>query len=150
MNTATPSVDVFMDPAIRVLWTTALRSGQYPQTTGLLCRTGDQRSFQCTCPSCVKRTAGYCCLGVLCELAVAAGIVERSNVDDETAPHAAYGIGGDWSARALPSAVMRWAGLSSDDPAVVLPDGSSETLSCCNDVNRMTFLAIADVIDAQP
>lgn len=48
-----------MDEAVKNAWTTALRSGEYVQGKGTLRRTHQDGS-----------EASYCCLGVLCDLAV--------------------------------------------------------------------------------
>jgi len=48
-----------MDAALKAKWTEALDSGKYPQTIGLLHRTTQPQ----------VQAPGYCCLGVLCEVA---------------------------------------------------------------------------------
>ena len=52
-----------MKQEIKQQWITALRSGNYPQGRGYLRRIDDDGK------------EGYCCLGVLCELAVNAGVI---------------------------------------------------------------------------
>lgn len=49
---------VRLDPEIKAKWITALRSGKYKQTTNTLK---------------AKDGSGFCCLGVLCDLAAADG-----------------------------------------------------------------------------
>ena len=64
-----------MDKKIKKEWVAALRSGKYKQTQGYLCADG-----------------GFCCLGVLCDIAIDADWeLVSSNYDDETveAPEAA-------------------------------------------------------------
>lgn len=61
------------------LWVQALRSGKYEQATGQLRTveydyTGDEIK--------IKRATGFCCLGVLCDLAVKDGGPEWDNDSD--------------------------------------------------------------------
>ena len=54
-----------MNPEIRAMWTAALRSGGIPQTKSKLRGGEDAR----------------CCLGVLCDLAVAGGVIPAAKAD---------------------------------------------------------------------
>ena len=89
-----------MNPAVKELWVEALESGRYVQGFGTLTRrdaSGDKD----------------CCLGVLCKLAVAAGVIlEGREVD---IGHVVLSYDGDVSG-VLPPAVMQWAGLIKSDP----------------------------------
>jgi hypothetical protein len=112
-----------MNPEVKDQWVKALRSGEYEQTRNLLHRVD----------------GGYCCLGVLSELAVQAGVIPpaRREKDD---PHAWY-YGPDECILPLP--VENWAGLN----------GSSESatvgqLMRLNDKGD-SFAIIADVIEAR-
>lgn len=59
-----------MKPELKKLWVEALRSGEYKQTQDQLChKDGNDYS--------------YCCLGVLCEVAVKAGLPITINFDEE-------------------------------------------------------------------
>ena len=78
-------------------WVAALRSGKYKQGKEAL-----------------TTTAGYCCLGVACELALEAGV--RMDVEFKEAKHDAdYG---EWSydgqTGMLPEAVANWLGIAVD------------------------------------
>lgn len=115
-----------MDPAIRDLWTAALRSGDYQQTTGMLCR------IRATSDS---QPAGYCCLGVLCEVAVKAGFITASGSDGK------YKFF-DGASSSLPHSVVVWAGLDSGDPIAF-----GNSMSAWNDSHRKNFAEIADLID---
>jgi len=106
-----------MNPEIKQLWVDALRSGDYNQTTGVL-----HDGF------------GYCCLGVLCDLAVKAGVV--SEVDPNGIAHRAVYDGADLI---LPNTVREWAGLESSEPG--LPNG--DLLTELNDERRESFKYIA-------
>lgn len=58
-----------MIPEIKEKWVTALRSGDYKQTSGALAvRVGDDTT-----------NVAYCCLGVLCEIAVDEGVIPSGN-----------------------------------------------------------------------
>ena len=79
-----------MNPRIKQLWVTALRSGQYRQGRGIL-----------------RSTDGaHCCLGVLCDLHA-----------KETGTLWYYDYLGAF--KWLPRQVADWAGLSSPDPDIL-------------------------------
>lgn len=142
-----------MNPDIRARWTAWLRANADKQTTGRLNRT--------TTTSAKNYPIGFCCLGGLCELAVADGIIEaRLKVENQFSDYGLlmeYGKGSmvnnswDWSDTSLPKAVYEWAGLTDPDPAVDISDGErvTTTLTGLNDDYRYTFDQIADIIDAQ-
>lgn len=117
-----------MNAEIRDEWVRRLRSGDYAQGTGALCDEAER----------------YCCLGVLCEVAVDVGVIP---------PRALSTVGGDYQYRgdALdvassypPRRVMDWAGFvtQGDEPGLGAYD-----LADLNDEGR-TFTEIADVIEA--
>jgi hypothetical protein len=127
-----------MDQDIKKRWTDALRSGSYGQTQNWL-----------------RDSTGYCCLGVLCEIAVQDGVVvqEDGSYFDPYDPE-------DFSAEELPQAVIKWASLEdtdfSENPlsdvrytgSVVRPPGREFAhLSELNDDLGYDFKRIADVID---
>ena len=128
-----------MNTEVKKLWTAALRSGEYEQGTGAL------------------RTArGYCCLGVLCEVAIKAGLkVEFTEQFDDDEVVFSY----DDDVAYLPPAVCLWADLPDANPRIPLertpcacghedcmsPDET--TLANLND-GGASFAAIADAIDA--
>lgn len=98
---------------VRAAWVAALRSGEYKQGHGHL---GNQER-------------GYCCLGVLCDLAVRAGVQKTFG---------ALGPSPTWK-------VARWAGLRTRQAEM---DGGP-SLSQRND-RRDSFSKIADVIESNP
>jgi hypothetical protein len=111
-----------MNPEIRKLWTDALRSGRYSQTTQVL-----------------RNRYGFCCLGVLCDLAVAAGVISPPYIDE-------LGIreyGREHKYEELPIEVQEWAGLTSGDPVLI----ENQTCTTANDRLRLSFNEIADLID---
>lgn len=129
------------------LWVTALRSGEYKQAKGSL----EVTSEHVESSGCSK--TGFCCLGVLSDLAVKAGIVTRS-VDEYFRVH--YGTDNDMSTGHLPHAVRDWAGMGSvdglRDNAAYLSGGADHyksSLMELNDYSAFTFAQIADVIEAE-
>lgn len=117
---------------IKEQWVNALRSGVFRQGRRYLAKDG-----------------GYCCLGVLCELAYRDGVVtERVEFGDGDNSAVVY----DGHLFALPGSVMEWAGLDDSNPFAPEPDrGRPENyprrpLSAMND-NGKTFTYIADVIE---
>jgi len=145
-----------MNPEIKALWTGRLRSGEIEQGREYLGQ-GNAR----------------CCLGVLCDLAGEAEIIEpRQNVyydeDGEVSfdDWLDYGQGNE---ETLPDPVQEWAGLSGNgacNPIVVVPaafvsrlpgealallgvggEPDAITLAQLNDAG-VPFGLIADIIDA--
>lgn len=109
-----------MKGPIKRAWTEALRSDRYPQGRGVL-RDGDR----------------FCVLGVLCDLAVRAGVIEQT-----TAASGVTAYAGRIST--LPPDVARWAGIK--DGGIVKRDRVS--IAHLNDEGA-TFALLADVIERQ-
>ena len=99
---------------VRKKWVAALRSGKYEQAKGQL-RKGD----------------AYCCLGVLCELAVKAKIISQYN-DEE-------GV--------LPLKVKLWVGLRNNEGGY---GEGYRTLATRNDSGHWSFKRIATLIEKEP
>lgn len=120
-----------MNPKIKADWVAALRSGEYEQGTGKLNQNGK-----------------FCCLGVLCDLAVKAdvGVTVReeriSYIGFES--HRTYY---DGNPDTTPDIVQDWAGLPDEDP-VVRFGVSWSTPANLND-SGMSFADIADIIEEQ-
>jgi len=114
-----------MKDDIKQRWIAALRSGDYAQGKGYLA-TGHK----------------FCCLGVLCELAVADVIINKY---DDISNIRWYGNNYDEECTTLPAAVQRWAGLDSDDPYI---ETEENTLAAINDAGY-TFEQIANLIDSE-
>jgi hypothetical protein len=114
-----------MDPDIKQEWCTRLRSGRYPQSIGHL-----------------QDRNGYCCLGVLSEIAHEQGVVSRVilNVQSQVYYY-------DGECNFLSQDVARWAGLTSHDPNV-MGFGHLISLAVLND-NHVPFSTIADLIEEQ-
>lgn len=110
---------------IQKSWVSALRSGKYAQGKGYL--RSPENSF--------------CCLGVLCELAAEAGVIDSPNLAERSYTYQGLRC-------ALPDKVTNWAGLRSS----VL--GEMKDLSCydlmvLNDKGK-TFAEISDFIESEP
>lgn len=102
-------------------WVVALRSGDYPQTTGLLSRVDAFGS-----------DIGFCCLGVACKIA------NISLSGDMQATHRAYMLVGEW----LGLATER---MSNNERS---PYREAVFIDL-NDQKRKTFSEIADVVEAE-
>ena len=111
------------------LWIDALRSGEYKQVRGRLGKG-------------TKKSMGYCCLGVACEVAIANGVdVARGREKQE--------ICYDGITDVLPISVCGWYGFGEDDDNPVLDTYTGETCSGANDNKKRSFSTIADMIEAR-
>lgn len=113
-----------MKESIAKKWAEALRSGDYKQDTKYL-----------------QTPNGYCCLGVLCELAIKDGIP----IEKYRGNNVFYF---DNQLKILPDSVAEWAGLNSFSGMLYkfLDEGSS--LADLND-RGVSFSQIAGVIEGQ-
>lgn len=121
-----------MKPEIKAKWVAALRSGQFNQGMGAL-RRGDS----------------YCCLGVLCHLAVEEGVIPGPIAGTFHPDPGMYVYGADayeGKAAYLPHDVVVWAGLDSASPRFRSPTGELEDLARLNDVGT-PFSQIAATIE---
>lgn len=107
------------------LWVEELRSGKYEQAQASL-RTEDDK---------------FCCLGVLCELAVAEGILEPPTLQGFSRDYY-YQSDGFKTSTYLPESVQKWAGMSTRAGEFNVNDSLAER----ND-NGMDFNGIADLIE---
>lgn len=112
-----------MNQQIKHEWVAALRSGGVEQ-----CK--EQLNY--------GPNNAYCCLGVLCEMAVEAGIV---TLKDEV--YTSVNDRNDCDSGVLPRSVMKWAGLHSNTPK---PKHLKNNLVRLNDTGH-TFSQIADIIE---
>jgi len=105
-------------------WVAALRSGEYEQGQGAL-----------------EWHNRFCCLGVLCDLAVKAGVAVRKNLELEAGiSFADPDHPADNSTGNPPQVVMKWAGLDE------LGGGD---LIHMNDVQKLSFKEIANRIEEE-
>jgi len=117
-----------MNPRVKKLWLKALRSGKYKRATKRL-----------------KADAGYCCLGVLCDLYIKSkdGKTNKAKWDNDIFKSCAINREDAF----LPQEVQKWAGLGSFCP--VLSNGISlchiNDFECEN--KRKGFKWVADLIE---
>ena len=131
-----------MNPEIKAAWVQWLRDNANKQGTGRL-----------------KREGKFCCLGGLCELAKAAGVVRAELVltGEEVFRYVSFEDDEDFSKDVLPRAVAVWAGLPASDrnPVVKARESNTNlpeeevTLVTLNDNWRLNFNQIADLIEQQ-
>lgn len=91
-----------MKPEIKKLWIDALLSGEYEQGRGVLCRNN------------LDGTTEWCCLGVLTDLAVKAGIVMEITMSDSNDPNNPNAVFFDGTHEKLPVKVQQWSGVETD------------------------------------
>ena len=127
-----------MNPEIKSKWIAALRSGEYEQARGSLMRIM-HRNFETG-----KIGVGFCCLGVLCDLASQESVCRWQ--DREAVTIDMFGRS-NFNGDSLPAPVAEWAGLKESDPEVSTSIGVVARLSELNDSYRLTFSQIADVIE---
>lgn len=127
-----------MNQQIAEKWVAELRSGKYKQTKHVL-----------------KKNGGFCCLGVLCEIAIKEGVIPKPVLKaDDTATEKRWFYGpGDGDAGALPNEVRTWAGMTAangrikDFHGVTLASLNDEgTVVDGNEISSLNFDEIADVI----
>lgn len=117
------------------MWTEALRSGKYRQGHGTLAVPDNEGAVQ------------YCCLGVLCDLAVKEGVIPPPRADFAGYLNFATPTR-EVESCVLPPEVQVWAGLKSDDGQVpdAAPYSEDGSLLGMND-SGATFEEIAAVIE---
>jgi hypothetical protein len=120
-----------MNTEIKSLWVEALRSGEYRQAQGKL-----------------RKDEGYCCLGVLCEIAVIKGIISSERTYRYHDPEFVWSYGKDKDWYSLPVEVKDWADVRDD----LIPDEDCDLVDAIdhliglNDTGS-TFSEIADLIE---
>lgn len=136
-----------MDEEIKAQWVEALRSGQYRQARGVLSAKQEDGSMT------------HCCLGVLCELLLAQGRLQRVEADGVIF----YGTSNaDMNNALLPEGIVAPLGLGdgyrSNSPTIDFRIGSADLdhveLVEINDgapgknLRKHTFNEIADIIES--
>lgn len=113
-------------------WVEALRSGKYQQGRFRLNEDGN-----------------FCCLGVLCEIAVEEGIAKKFISTDRKGTRIyGYSSGDDGFPEytAPDSEIMKWSGLKTNSGSVMTSDGAMSLVSL-NDNRGYSFSQIADFIE---
>jgi hypothetical protein len=135
-----------MDQIIKEQWLGALQSGRYEMGRGALREE-------------VNGKDKYCCLGVLCEIAVEEGVIPPGALKPNSVFGNRYffgdptaGTSEDYDSGYLPRSVMDWAGLSHRNPKAKVVgherafcDGTL-SLADLNDSGDYTFQYIARFI----
>lgn len=128
-----------MNQEVKELWLSALRSGEYAQGKSLL-----HKSF----PNDPDKADEFCCLGVLCSLAVKNGVISEDDLtiistgnDDEDYNYHGYDSGTAF----LPKVVQNWSGIESDNGEFDDID-RQDSLVRLND-DGIPFAEIANVIE---
>lgn len=138
-----------MNTEIKAKWLATLRDPEAKQTRGALNRVrADDEDPE-------RWPEGQCCLGVLCEIAVAEGVIPPGKVDrtGKVQYEDPY-IAGDGElipgteAGVLPLLVRDWAALPESNPCVPLEGDRLKSLASIND-GGATFAEIADIIDKE-
>lgn len=125
---------------VKAQWVTALRSGEYRQGKHVLHNVNADT---------------YCCLGVLCDLAVKAGVLSggrqeyNSAADGDIEVYGANGDRHDKGGVTLPIEVIEWAGVIDDNPNVDTDEDGDGSLAGLNDEYNYTFAQLADLIEEQ-
>jgi hypothetical protein len=109
-------------------WIEALRSGDYEQGKGQL-KFGDK----------------YCCLGVLCEIAVKENIIEKYEHNNKSC------YGEEHQLAYLPKKIEVWVGLDYNPKIIINNNGYNKEVSLVslNDDYGYSFKEIADVLEKQ-
>ena len=89
-----------MNPEIKQQWINALRSGEYEQSTQGCLHTANEFS------------AGYCCLGVLCDL------YAKEHNKEWTKNHDTSNLYFEGEDQYPPQSVVEWAGLPDKNPSI--------------------------------
>lgn len=124
-----------MKKKVQKEWTAALRSGELQQGASRLHWAGWY-----------GKPDQFCCLGVLCEIAVKHDVIPPGRLIGGT-----YIYGGEGTETYLPAEVQKWAGLERDGGMVNINNEhmSFMSLAQAND-SGVSFAIIADAIDAMP
>lgn len=133
MTALLPRPRLVLKPAIKREWIARLASGQYAQGHGFLNRLDEAGTIR------------FCCLGVLCEIAVMDHVVARG--EREIGGFLAYrsiGRFDDQCSVALPYSVQQWAGINDD-----MGRFGTTNLAGLNDGLKLDFRTIAATIERE-
>lgn len=125
-----------MKTEIKEQWIKDLRDPSRRQTTGKL---RDEFGAQC-------------CLDVLCEQAVAAGIIDAPQYDKDLEAYIyVWDSGKSETYETLPQPVVDWAEVGDNNPELWYTENGDEqwnSLAVLNDEEHKTFPEIADIIES--
>lgn len=116
---------------VRKEWVKVLRSGKLRQGQSALATKNNNKHYS------------YCCLGVLCELAVKEGLIKKES-PEHVGYYRTYTHEDRFDKYYLPPVVREWAGLRSNQGSF-----QNTSLANLNDQGE-NFKKIADVIEQEP
>lgn len=125
-----------MNQEIKKLWVNALRSGNYRQGKYMLHNISEN---------------AYCCLGVLCDIALKNIQIKTVIVESKKSPDKYMVFGDNQNKQFLPQEIVLWAGIK-DNPEMLITDAYFDRLVAITDLNDYTeynFSQLADLIEAQ-
>lgn len=142
------------DAKVMEQWVKALESGEYPQAKNTLHRLVPYAGEADPLMDDESKSVGFCCLGVLCDLAAKAGIVKAEEYGDPAISANGRAVSYNGAESFLPKEVKDWAGLDSTNPYVRHNRAITEEqdyvvntkLSDLNDLDGKDFGYIAQVI----
>lgn len=117
-------------------WVEALRSGKYKQTKRVLTSTNAK-----------GKVVGHCCLGVLCTLAVQAGVIPPAKPKklETYGERARYCHSYGRDVEVLPPKVRKWVGMKTSSGDWPVNSYTIDSLTAKND-NGASFKKIANMI----
>lgn len=125
-----------MNPTIKAEWISRLRSGEYTQAKAVL-----REAYS------GPEVGGFCCLGVLCEIAVEDDVTQMLYQNGQFF----YGSGMGSRTSLLPDEVQAWAGIQGGAGLIenYTYDGDGRGHADLADINDSgkTFAEIADIIE---
>jgi hypothetical protein len=131
-----------MKKEIAERWVAALRSGEYKQTKNILGRVDGDEKY-------------YCCLGVLCELAVEDGIIPPASIGHDECQDTDDLLVFDGNDKEPGRDVIEWAGMRSragvyrqDGSTTISGDTDRGCLASDNDSGK-SFAEIANIIERE-
>ena len=125
-----------MNKEVKELWLKALRSGEYKQGRNYL---------EYTDPLYGKK---YCCLGVLCDLAVKNGVICKTDQGRNEIYYETNAGIDNFTNNVLPTKVQNWAEIYSTDGDFNSKEFVDKTmLTELNDSGKYGFNAIANIIE---
>lgn len=125
----------------------ALYSGDYPQTIGALHRPSEGKTLTGN-----DAPAGFCCLGVACDLYIKANPSEiERGIEDLEKEGRVFSYTTDFgdTYTELPEKVRDWLGLENVEGEMLVEIAGYRSLAGLND-SGFSFEEIAEIIEAEP
>lgn len=132
---------VKMNPVVKDKWIERLESDEIPQTFGALQRVEDL--YEGPNKDELDAPKGFCCLGVLCEIAVEEGIIPAPDLTP-AGYREDFAVAYEGAVSYLPLVVAEWAGIDTNGKYFT-NEGNKYWLAADNDSGK-TFPEIAQII----